>query len=265
MRSGVPVQDLRGSDSTLLEVQVPDLWKLPLGQVHLLNVLDLFELHSTEGCPRSLKGGLQTFNDRTLREIRDLPFGASWDAFVGELAEVDAGRIPAVVRDLLAAEAERRDHSATRELLSALEGRDPESFEIGVRKAKVQRAEAVTPKKKRSLEPSSAPSEGRSRKSESSSSSSRSSASASSNANRVGGPILDIDRHKFLQQIALERLAGTSEKGLMEAVLVAGIRHLAKDEYNDVTPKQIKDALKGLKDDGRVRYSAGRWMSPSRY
>lgn len=256
------MQDLRGSDSTLLEVQVPDLWKLPIGQVHILNVLDLFELHGTEGCPKALRGGLQTFYDRTSREIKDLPAGGSYDDFIKELGEVDPGRIPQVVRDLLAVEAERRDHEATQELLAKIADTEPEPFAIGVRKAKVQKAEAVTPKKKRAVEPSSAPSDRKGRSSRSSGGSSR---STSANANRVGGPVLDIERHKLLQQIALERLAGTTEKGLMEAVLVAGIRHHAKPEYTDVTPKQVKDALKELKESGRVRYSAGRWMPLSRY
>jgi hypothetical protein len=243
-------------------VQVPDLWKLPIGQVHLLNLLDLCELFRTEGAPKSLKTGLQSFWDRTSREIRDLPKGGSFDAFVAELVAVDPGRIPQVIRELLVEEAERRDHGATRELLATLEEHPPEPFAIGVRKAKVQRAEAAS-RKKRSVEPSSAPSEKRGGASKSRSSGST--RGASPNAGRVSTPILDIDRHKFLQQLALQRLAGTSDKGLMEAVLVAGIRHLAKDEYSDVTPKQVKDALKGLKDDGRVRYSAGRWMGLSRY
>ena len=115
------MQDLRGADATLLEVQVPDLWKLPLGQVDLLNVLDLFELHSTEGCPKSLRAGLQSFADRTVRAIQDLPRGSSYDGFVGELGKVDGSRIPSVVRTLLSEEAERRDHAATRELLERLE------------------------------------------------------------------------------------------------------------------------------------------------
>jgi len=260
MRSGgVPVQDLRGSDSTLLEVQVPDLWKLPIGQVHLLNLLDLFELYSTEGAPKGLRTGLQAFFDRSSREIRDLPKGGSYDAWVAELAAVDAGRIPQVIRDLLVEEAERRDHGPTRELLAALAEQPPEAFAIGDRKAKVQRAEAVS-RKKRSVEPSAAPSEKGGAKAKAKSSRSR-----SPNLGRVSSPVLDVDRHKFLQQLALQRLAGTSDKGLMEAVLVAGIRHLAKSEYTDVTPKQVKDALKGLKEDGRVRYSAGRWMGLSRY
>lgn len=258
MRSGVPVQDLRGSDTTLLEVQVPDLWKLPLGQVHLLTVLDLMELASTEGCPKVLRAGLQSFMDRTTREIEDLPRGESFNAFVAELSAVDPERVPQVLRELLAAQAEERNHEGAKVLVDRVSDTEPLPFSIGVKKAKVQRAAMVTPKKKRAVDPSSAPSA----KGEKASSSG---ATASTGAGRANPPARDLDRHLFLQQIAMERLAYTSDKGLMEAVLVAGICHIAKDEYSDVTPKQVKDALKGMKDDGRARYSAGRWMGTSRY
>jgi len=257
MSSRVPAQDLRGADLTLLEVTLPELVRKPTSQLHTINVLDLVELAGTDGVSKSLAKALSSFVDNLGRQIADLPRGRSFDEWLEELASVPAGRVPTRFREILAHEGEERDHSGVRDLLASWEGTEPIAFELNKVKTKVQKAEAVKPRRP-SPEPSSAPrGSGGGR--------ARSSRSSSEPARKIAGPVVDTERQTFLEQICMERLASATEKGLAEVVLVAGVRHRAKGTYDDVTPKQVKAALEALKDSSRARYSAGRWAAASRW
>ena len=255
----VPAQDLRGADLTLLEVSLPELVRRPMSQLHTINVLDLVELAGTEGLSKPLHRSLVSFVDNLGRQIADLPKGRSFDEWLEELANIDAARVPTRFRSILAHEGEERDHTGVRELLGKWEGQEPAPFELNKVTTRVVKAEAVKPRKP-APEPSSAPREGGRRKS----AGSRAPSSAPS-ARKVGKPVMDTERQSFLEQICLERLAGATEKGLAELVLVAGVRHRAKGTYDDVTPKQVKAALEALKDSNRARYSAGRWAAAGRW
>jgi hypothetical protein len=260
MSTRVPAQDLRGADLTLLEVTLPELVRRPISQLHLINVLDLVELADTDGVSKSLRRALSGFVDNLQRQISDLPRGRSFDEWLDELRGIDAERVPTRFREILAHEGEERDHEGVRDLLASWADTEPAPFVMGQVKTRVQRAEAVKPRRP-APEPTSAPREGRRK----SSSRSSSSSGGSSTGRKISQPVEDIERQKFLEQIVLERLAAVSDKGLAEAVLLAGVKHRAKSTYDDVTPVQVKSALSNLKDSGRVRFSAGRWSAAGRW
>ena len=234
MYASAPVQDLRGSDATLLEVQIPEMLRRPLGQVHILNVFDLMALATTEGCPKGLVRDLRAWSERMERQIRDLPRGASFDEFVRDVAEIDGGRVPESFRQFMLGEGERRGLPAVVDIVATWAAATPEPFAIGVKHAKMTKAEMVTPRK-RSAEPSSAPREDRER-GESAPREPKASSSGGGTA-RGPKPVEDIERRRFLEQLCLERLAAVSDKGLGEPVLVASVKHLAKDRYDDVNPR----------------------------
>ena len=68
---------------------------------------------------------------------------------------------------------------------------------------------------------------------------------------------------QVLSELCLERLGQAHESGLKEAVLIAGVRHRARETYPNVNPHEVTGVLKTLKEQGRVRYSAGRWSRAS--
>jgi hypothetical protein len=259
----VPVLPLRGSDLTLLEVQLPDLLRRPIGQIAPVNVMDLIELAATEGRPRKLDRGLQLFVDGVRRQVADIPKGRSWDEFLDALGELSGSQVPLRFRAMLEEEAESTERNAPKvhALLERWSSEPPEPFPLGLQRARIQRAEMVQPRAPMP-EPSTAPRERGGRKA-SGESASRSGTRAASTPRAK--PTIDIDRRDFVIDQCIERLARSSEKGLGEAVLVAGVRHAAREHYPDITPHEITTVLKQLKETSRVRYSAGRWMLVTRF
>ncbi len=249
----VPVQDLRGSDPTLLEVQLPDVLRRPLSQLAPLNVLDLVELANTEARPRSLGRGLDAFVLAVERQMADIPAGQPWDEFVAEFEEIGGERVPLRFREIWQAEAERRerDGEPALELLERWNTAEPEPFEFNARQARVQRTD---PTKRKKTETG-----GRSR------SPGRSRTSGGSTPKGRSAPVVDTERQAFIQDLVLEKLARASENGLGEQVLIAGLRHQAKGRYPDLLPTEITSVLRSLESHGTVRHSAGRWSLPTRF
>lgn len=257
MTRRVPVQEIRGSDATFLEVQLSELLRRPLGQVAPVNVMDLIELATTEGRPRSLQRGLDTFVDGVARQIADIPNGRPFVEYLEELQEIEPTRIPTQFREMLAAEAEREgrtDGSRIYELLERWAGIEPEPFELGLRKARVERPRPRAPKV--SSEPSSAPRERRR---------SRGPGRSARPVQKARETLSDPERERFIRDLALEKLARASENGLQETILIAGIRHMGREQFPDMLPNEITSVLKSLREAQQVRYSAGRWSLPTRF
>lgn len=253
MNRSVPTLELRGSDPTLLHVQLPDLLRRPIGQIAPVNLMDLVELASTEGRPKDIDAALQRFVDGIARQVADIPHGQSWHQYLQDLEELEPSAVPHRFRAMLRAETVERPDTTARvqRLLDKWATAEPTPFELGTRKARVQRAEMVQPRSP-SPEPSSAPREGgRARQPK---------AERPPSAPKPR-PIMDLDRHHFVVSQALERLGRNPEKGLLETVLVAGVRHAAKELYPDLTPHEVVAILRQLKDSNRLRYSAGRWTA----
>lgn len=250
MRRRVPVQNIRGSDPTLLEVQLQDLLRRPMSQLAPVNVLDLIALAETEGRPRSLERSLQLFVERVSASIADLPAGQAWEEFLAEIEHVEGSRVPHRFRQILERETQRddRDEEEVFALLTKWGEQDPVPFELGQEKARVTRAVAADP-----------PEDRPERK--------RAGTPRAKAAPRQPKTITeeDRDRNDWIAETVLERVAGAGEKGLGEQVLIAGVRHRARELYPMLTPIEITTVLKALKETGRVRYSAGRWSAPARW
>lgn len=262
MNRRVPIQPLRGSDLTLLEVTLPEMLKRPLGAIAPLNVMDLMELSITEGRPRSIDRQLQGFADGIKRQVADIPKGRSWELYLDELAEIEGRFVPFKFRAILEEEMQVVDRAQDRirALLDRWSTQDPEPFVLGQRTARIQRAEMVKPREP-APEPSAAPRE-RARAGRET----RSAPPASSRPSTPKAkPVMDIERRDFVVDQAIERLARAGEKGLQEMVLVAGIRHSGQEAYPDLTPSEITAVLRQLKDANRVRSSAARWMIVTRF
>lgn len=253
MSRRVPVQDLRGSDPTLLEVQLPDMLRRPLSQLAPINVLDLIELAHTEGRPRSLARGLDNFVQAVPRQMADIPAGPPWDEFVAEFDEIGGDRVPLAFREIWLAEAARRERAGepALALLERWSEHEPEPFELNARKARVQR---MDPTKRRKTETG-----GRSR------SPGRARSEGSSTPRARAAPVIDSERQSFIQDLVLEKLARAAENGLGEQVLLMGVRHQAKDRYPDLQAAEVTAVLRALRDHGTVRQSAGRWSLPTRF
>ncbi|HHO50368.1 MAG TPA: hypothetical protein ENK18_05710 [Deltaproteobacteria bacterium] len=256
MTRRLPVQEIRGSDPTLLEVKLSEILRRPLGQIAPLNVMDLIELASTEACPRSLERKLQDFTEGVARQIADIPSGRSWEEYLEELEDLEGTRVPLRFREILGGQSGRSERASERieALLQRWSESEPEPFELNTHRAKVMRVEAAPPRRRGASEPSSGPRERR-----------RSGgARARTGSGRAQTPV-DTERRSFIRELCLEKLARASENGLGEKVLVAGIRHQARDRYPDLLPAEITVVLRDLKDAHQVRYSAGRWSLPTRF
>jgi hypothetical protein len=238
-------QQLRGSDPTRLEIQVQDLLRRPVGQIAPTNLMDLFALAEYPTPPSTIQDALAKFVVRAKKEVADLPSGPSWNAFVKEIAEIDASQVPNGFRDLIVEQKthDDRDSEPLEALLDAWTPVTPTAFEMGEDEPAIEHAKtAKTPKKKTTTRRGSLGA-GRARPS----------------------AVTDENRVRLISELCMERLANASDSGLKELVLVAGVRHRAKANYPNVTPNEVTTVLKGLKASGRVRYSAGRWSSVARW
>lgn len=258
MSRRVPEQEIRGSDATFLEVQLSELLRRPLGQVAPINVMDLIELSATEGRPRSLERGLENFVDGVARQISDIPNGRPFQEYLEELEQLEPTRIPHRFREILMSEAQREgrnEEERIHELLERWSETPPEPFEMGLRRAKVERPRPRKPKV--SSEPSSAPRERRRR--------TGGSRAAGSRVQTPRNALVDEERERFVRDLVMEKLARASENGLQETILIAGIRHMGKEQFPDLLPSEIKAVLKALREANQVRHSAGRWSLPTRF
>lgn len=254
MHRRLPRQPLRGSDSTLLEVQLQNLLRRPFVQLDAQNALDLLALAESEDRPKSVARQLEQYVERCANELADLP-ASGLTELLAEVEGIAHELIPATFRGWIAREAERTDREAAplRALVERWAATEPTPFVIGQRHAKVQRASAAPPPvepvrrgvgERATREPA-APK-----------------APAPPKLPAIG---LDDETRTLLERICMERLNGATETGLAETVLVAGVRHRAKaDGHGEVSMADVTAVLRGLKATNRVRFSAGRWMSTAR-
>ena len=249
MRRRIPVQDLRGSNLTLLEVQLQDLLLRPMGQLAPENVLDLLALAESPERPKSLASSLDQFVERCSKEVADLPSGSSFEEFLDEFQSVPGQRVPNVFRGWLTREADRddRDEARIQGVIEVWSGAAPEPFQFGENEAQIERSASSS----RSQAARSKPATTR--------------RSSAANRRAVPKPESNEDsaaKRGAISRLCLERLGSSSEKGLAEPVLVAGIRHRCKSlGLGAVSPAEVTSVLRQLKTEERVRYSAGRWMA----
>ena len=250
MKRRQPTQALRGSDAMLLQVQLSDLLRLPVRQLSPENALDIVALAELDSRPKVLAKQLDGFVQRYNQEVTELPGVTAFDEFLDEIEAIAPERIPQTFREWLLREANRGDRPGTRiaALLDRLSETPSEPFDIGGRTHKVEHIAAGRAPRSRLGRREARPASDRPKRAKA--------------APRVSGPVHDVKRIQALQEICMERLHGASDSGLAQAVMVAGIRHRAgQSGLAGVTPAEVLKALRNLEQAGRVRQSAGRWMS----
>lgn len=252
MRRGVPLQNLRGSDITTLEIQIQDLVNKPLGQVATANIADLCALSELADLPGRISRKLEGYPRKVGREVSDLP-SSLLDGFLADLEGLAPARVPSTLREVFVAEAERtsRNNNERERIGKLQEGwleNAPEPFRIAAPPPRpvVQRASAAPPRE---------------------SSARRASGGADRTARAAPTPrpkvVMDERKVAWIRDTVLDRLADAFEGGLAESVLIAGVRHRARDMWPDMQGHEVKSVLNDLASMGRARQSAGRWrLSP---
>jgi hypothetical protein len=246
----VQLDNLRGMDPVMLEVTITDALRKPLGQLEPITLADLLALAESDDAPKSLQPMLLRFQDRVGREIADIPDGGSWAEFIGELRALQAARVPAWLRGVVASEAAREGRAAATVAVAAAAAEawadtEPEPFSLG------SRAAPVTRTKKTARGTTTAPKRARS-------------TTARRTTARAPDPIDEI-RQKYLIQKCLERLAQYEDRGLAEQILLVGIRKQAEETYPDVRGTEVLGALKTMEDRGMARKTAKRWILERRW
>lgn len=250
--------ELRGKDPTTLEVTLMDALSLPVGRVSTLDLVAMFALSETEGVPKNLRKDLGVFATRIENEVADLPDGSLLKDMAIELQDVPAEQIPVRFRDLIKREAERATRDAgeralLQSVLDAAADIEPEAFPIGGGHGpSITRTEQTPP-----------PSSLKAGKAAKAKKTGGRTKAATRSARAV--VVEDPERTKWLRTKLMERLAGYSEAGLSEMVLIAGITHAGKPVYPRLMPGDIQKVLKELKESGQLRHSAGRWSVPGRW
>jgi hypothetical protein len=246
MSRRVPYQQLRGSDPATVEVMVQDMLRRPMGQLEPRNLLDLVAISELEQ-PLSFRTALNELVKRTKQEIRDLPNGQVWRAWLAEFEPLEPRHIPLTFRQMLIAETERQERETERlkELLEdwALEEPEPFQFATSGPRPKVTTIQAVDAEPE-PVRPAAA---------------ARSAGPKAAPARRSELSQMDDTLRMTIREVCLDRIRQSTEKGLGEQVLVAGVRHRLREKYPKLTPQQVVAVLKELKEDGVLRGSAGRW------
>ena len=252
MNYNTPAQDLRGIDPTILEVQLQEMLRRAMQQIAIQNQLDIISLHDSGLAPNSVTRDVARFVERVAGELEDLPEGPEWDQYIQTVGEIALDQIPTSFRTLLSNEASRREADIS-SLTTAWADVEPMAFLVGSKTVQVQQRPAAGKAAEASAPPKAKATRGTAKK-------------ASTTAKPRASRKVEIDpvRLKWIQDTAIRRLAG-KENGLAQNVLFAGIKHRAKADYPDLKPNEINAAMKALKESGRVRFSAGRWIPAGRW
>ena len=250
MASKVPERKLRGCDAITVEIELNMLATKPLSQLAPGNVADLIALESLEELAPNLRVRLKNFTERMVRSFQDLP-SADFRGFVAALLELPAERVPERLRTVLASVAEDRRNDADAKAVSdaqlVWDEAPAEDFAFGG-PSKIQQVVEAPRRRERA---SGAPK--------------RSGAGRSSAGPRApkkakpSGP--GSEAVLWVQQTVHQRLAGAGSAGLIEAVLLAGVVHRARNAFPKLQPADVRDVLRQMEGRGEVRSSAGRWFS----
>ena len=233
--SRVTIQGLRSSDPSSLSVLVQDVLHLPMSQIEPLCLMDLMALSEIpDQLSKELGKDLSGFADRVVRELGDLPDGPPLASFCVELAGLDAELIPASVRVAIQGIKEDRSSSeaadAITQFLTHVDSAGPMTMSLPTSppddsaeaKTEVVAAKAAPKKRRRST-------------------------------------LVSDERAEWITEDVLSRVVKYGNRGLKEQVIVAGCRH--RSPFSDLTESEVLAVLRRMKREGRIRHSAGRWMS----
>ncbi|MCO4743651.1 MAG: hypothetical protein KC912_02610 [Proteobacteria bacterium] len=251
---------LRGMDALTLEITIQDALRRPLSGVEPSTLADLMALGESDVLSASVRPGLDTFVGRMPSEISDLP-STGFASLVHELNALGAARIPETLRGAVLSELgrdsrmnEQRDLSVIVKSWADIEATP---FEISAQAPRVARAPEARRNDARFQGARTAP------RGEPATKTKRASKTPQARSLDLSSST-DLDRDRYLEQACQERLVGVSEKGLLEAVLIAGVRHGARSRYPELGGHEVKSALQRLLKRGAARFSAGRWSHAGR-
>ena len=186
----------------------------------------------------ALARDLQNFRTQVFNQITDLPDGAALAGFVSELIALEPATIPQSLREFFAELLPQRRHPESLEKIQALalrlDGHAPEAITLPEAPAKTttsgkttkKTTKAAAPKKKRTT--------------------------------RITASQVDDRKAEWIEEDVISRLQNYGNRGLKEAILVAGARH--RSPIKDITAAEILAVMRRLKRESKVRFSAGRWI-----
>jgi hypothetical protein len=242
----VKVANLRTMPASELEIYLADVLRKPLDQVAPETMADALALAEVDSLPKRLLQGLVAFSKQVAGEITDVPSGPPFLALLRELDALDGAHVPWSLRAMIRREGESLD-------------RDPEERKVAIVLSDKWDAVAFEP-----ATPGSAPSAMPAVKKLAGpmvidDDDQPAKATKSKGPSRRRMAVLEDARGEFVRDHALARLGGHSE-GLLEAVLVAGICHKARESaFSDLQRHEVLAVLRALKEIGHVSNSAGRW------
>jgi len=257
-KNRIAVGGLRKANPNHLTILVEDVLRSPLTQLDPRTLADLMALSEIPNqIPTQLAKELVSFRERMTREAGDLPDGPALAELLRDLAGVAPHAQPACLRDSVREVCADRKHEDVIPAFEALEQHwaTEEPIEIELPAAapvpETKRAPApVKPRRSASRSSSDAdrpepqheylPSAAKPR---------RRTSAISSNDSR---------REDWMREDVLSRLVIYGSRGLKQEMVVAGTRH--RSPYENLAEGEVLAVLRKMKREGRVRFSAGRWM-----
>jgi len=256
-KNRIAVGGLRMAPPTRLTVLVEDVLRTPLQQLDPRTFADLLALSEVPNqLPTQLARQLAAFRDRMMRELGDLPDGPPLAGFLRDLVDVAPHAQPSCLRDgvrEVCAEYKHEDvlpafealdrHWGTEEPIEVELPKDPAPAAKPAAAVRPRRASAKSKAADTRAEPLVEilePVDAKPRR------------RAPSNGNT------DTRREDWIREDVLSRLKNYGSRGLKQQIIVAGTRHRAP--WDDLSEKEVLAVLRKMKREGRVRFSAGRWM-----
>lgn len=253
MRERAPTRRLRGADPLTVEVELPALVALPIHQLAGGTLADLMALCERDDLAPGTSVRLRGYPDRVARSLKDLPGGNPIGAVLDELSTVEASHVPASLRHVLQVEADRRgspDGDAIVSLLGSWSESEPEAFAFGERRVKTREVREGPRRKEKLGTRQAGVAEAPRREAPRP----RNAPPQTANPQQTG----------WVRQTVLERLLKTAGAGLLEPVLLAAVRHRARERFPELTENDIRAVLRQMANQGEIRFSARRWLAAGR-
>ncbi len=236
------VEGLRDADPITFSVLAQDLIRKPLVMLDPRSVCDLLALAESDKITGSLSRDLRKFKDQMIREVSDLPDDTRLGAFLADLLAVAPERVPQTLRDITLERACTDETPIVQQRFAELEALFAATPPTEVKVREKPAARRTT------LPTARAPRERRAR---------------STAAARPPPKPKDSRRAQWIREDVLERLSHYGSKGIKQSILVAGAIH--RSPYNDLGESEVVAVLKGLKTEGRINLSSGRWSEKTRW
>lgn len=252
-KNRIAVGGLRKAKPDTLIVLIQDVLRSPLLQLDPRTFADLMALSEVASqIPTQTAKELAAFRDQKLRELGDLPDGPALAEFLRDLITVPASAQPDCLREGVSGVCSDARHEDVVPAFEALEKHwaTETPIEIELPKSAPKPKAKPAPKPRRARP---AP------ESDDDSPSIQKVAPVSAPRRRRTNQVnIDARREDWMREDVLSRLVNYGNRGLKEQIIVAGTRHRAP--WDDLTEKEVLAVLRKLKREGRVRFSAGRWM-----